>query len=53
MYESFLFVEHSVTSTAYLDMMELWLMPQLEEDSGTTFFFQQDGALPRFYCNVT
>jgi hypothetical protein len=29
------FVEQPITSTAYFDMMELWLMPQLE-DCGNT-----------------
>jgi hypothetical protein len=37
----------------YLDVMELWLMLQLEEDNGNTFFFQQDVALLHFHCNVT
>jgi hypothetical protein len=41
--------EQTVTDTAYLDMMELWLMPQLEETM-TIFFFQQDGAPHHFYC---
>jgi hypothetical protein len=32
-------------------MVELWLAPQLEEDRGNTFFFQENGA-PLFHHNV-
>jgi hypothetical protein len=33
-------------------MVEMWLMPQLEEDCGNSFFFEQNGA-PHFHHNVT
>lgn len=32
-------------STIYLDMMKLFIVPQVENEN---FTFQQDGALPRF-----
>jgi len=50
-YGPFFFVETTVTSINYLDMLQLWLMPQLEED-GEDFIFQQDGALPHFHFDV-
>ncbi|GBM84527.1 hypothetical protein AVEN_246184-1 [Araneus ventricosus] len=43
LYGSFFFSERSVTSNVYLDMLEVWLMPQLDSDS-TDCNFQQDGA---------
>jgi len=39
-YGPFFFMKQSITGTAYLNMVELWLMPQLEEDHGSTFFLQ-------------
>ena len=50
-YEQFFFVEPTVTGINYLDMLQLWLIPQLQEDS-EDFVFQQDGAPPHFYCDV-
>ncbi|GBO04373.1 hypothetical protein AVEN_165846-1 [Araneus ventricosus] len=44
-YVPFFFSERSVTSNVYLDMLEVWLMPQLDSDS-TDYNFQQDGAPP-------
>jgi hypothetical protein len=35
----FFFVESTVTSINYLDMLQLWLMPKLQEDS-EDFTFQ-------------
>ena len=32
-YTSFFFHEKTVTGTSYLDMLQLWLFPQLTEDS--------------------
>jgi hypothetical protein len=52
-YGPFLITDQTITGTAYLDMIELWFMPQLEEDHGNKFFFQQDSALSHFHCNVT
>jgi len=34
----------------YLDMLQLWLMPQLENIP--TFIFQQDGSPANFHCEV-
>jgi hypothetical protein len=41
----FFFAEATVTGATYLDMLEQWLLPQLEEDS-VDFIFQHDGAPP-------
>jgi hypothetical protein len=37
------FVEDTVTGNLYLDMLTLWLLPQLEEDYND-YIFQQDGC---------
>jgi len=50
-YGPFFFAEATVTSINYLDMLQLWLMPQLQEDS-ENLIFQQDGALPHFHFDV-
>jgi len=50
-YGLFFFAEPTVTGINYLDMLQLWLMPQLQEDS-EDFIFQQDGAPPHFYFDV-
>jgi hypothetical protein len=42
------FVENTVTGNSNLDMLTLWLLPQLEEDSND-FIFQQDEAPPHFH----
>ncbi|GBO33616.1 hypothetical protein AVEN_64562-1 [Araneus ventricosus] len=47
----FFFSERSVTSNVYLDMLEVWLMPQLDSDS-TDYIFQQDGAPPHWNMEV-
>jgi len=44
-------VEPTVTSINYRDMLQLWLMPQLQEDS-EDFIFQQDEALPHLHFDV-
>ena len=51
LYGPFFFCEKTVTGTSYLDMLQLWLFPQLAADSGD-FVFQQDGALPHWNINV-
>jgi hypothetical protein len=43
-HEPFYFAIQIITGTVYNDT---WLMPQLEEDCGNTFFFK-DSALPPF-----
>ena len=50
-YRPFFFVQPTVTSINYLDMLQLWLMPQLQEDS-EDFIFQQDEALPHLHFDV-
>ena len=44
-YGPFFFAEPGVTGINYLDILQLWLMPQLQEDI-VDFIFQQDGAPP-------
>ena len=50
-YGLFFLAEPSVTSISYLDMLQLWLMPQLQENS-EDFIFQQDRTLPHFHFDV-
>ena len=50
-YGPFFFAEPTVTGINYLDMLQLWLMPQLQEDS-ESFIFQQDGAPPHFHFDA-
>lgn len=50
-YGPFFFTEKTITGVVYLDMLQLWLMPQLEEHEDD-FVFQQDGAPPHFLCDV-
>jgi hypothetical protein len=49
LYGPFFFGERTVTGRCYLDMLQLWLFPQLNADS-RNFVFQQDGA-PRHWSN--
>jgi hypothetical protein len=51
LYGPFFFIERSVTANVYLDMLEQWLMPQLDTDS-TDYIFQQDGAPPHWGMEV-
>jgi hypothetical protein len=51
LYGPFFFAEGTVTGQSYLDMSQLWLMPQMQEDS-KDFLFQQDGAEPHFHIDV-
>jgi hypothetical protein len=50
-YRPFFFAGKSVNGFAYLDMLQLWLLPQLQEDSDN-FILQQDGAPPHFHLEV-
>jgi hypothetical protein len=52
-YRSLFSAEQSITSTAHLNVMEMWLMPQLEKDRNNTFFSLQDGAPLHSNRNVT
>jgi hypothetical protein len=44
----FFFEEPIVIGINCLDMLQLWLMPRLQEDS-EDFIFQQEGAPPHFH----
>jgi hypothetical protein len=50
-YGPFFFAEPTVTIINYLDMLQLWLMLQLQEDS-EDFIFQQDRAPLHFHFDV-
>jgi hypothetical protein len=49
----FFFVERTATGMLYLDMLEEFLMPILEEDGPDDMLFQQDGAPPHFRKEMT
>ena len=40
--------EQTVNGPVYLDILEQWLIPQLQKDS-QDFIYQQDGALSYFH----
>jgi hypothetical protein len=44
----FFFVENTFTGTVYIDMLEAFCFPQLDEVENPDIIFQQDGALPQF-----
>jgi len=50
-YGPFYFAEPTVTGINYLDMLQLWLRPQLQEDI-VDFIFQQDAAPPHYHMDV-
>jgi hypothetical protein len=50
-YGPFVFVAKSVNGFAYLDALQLRLLPQLQEDSDN-FTLQQDGAPPQFHLEL-
>ena len=49
-YVPFFFAEETVTGMTYLDMLQLWLMSQLQNIP--TFIFQQGGSAAHFHCEV-
>lgn len=51
-YGPFSFGEATVIGTSYLDVLQLWLFPQLVEDKPNNFIWQQYGALPHWHNNV-
>lgn len=51
-YGPFFFGEATVTGTSYLDTLEQWLFPQLEQYEPENFIFQQDGAPPHWHNAV-
>jgi hypothetical protein len=50
-YGPFFFAEETVTGMTYLDMLQLWLMPQLQNIP--TFIFPQDGSPAHFHWEVS
>ena len=50
-YGPFFFAENTVNGAAYLDMLENWLIPQLQQEMNN-FIFQQDGAPPHWHRDV-
>ena len=50
-YGHFFFFEAAGTDNSYLDMCQLWFIPQLEQDI-EGLIFQQDGALPHYHLDV-
>jgi hypothetical protein len=48
--DKFFFAEETVTGMTYLDMLQLWPVPQLQNIP--TFIFQQDGSSAHFLCEV-
>jgi len=47
-YGPFFFCEDTMTGTSYLEMLQTWLFPRLQEDEPENFIIQQDGAPPTF-----
>jgi hypothetical protein len=43
-YGPFFFHEDIVTGTSYLEMLQTWLFPRLQEDEPEDFIMQQDRA---------
>ena len=50
-YGTFFFFKVTATGNSYLDMLQLWLLPQLEQDI-KGLIFQQDGAPPHYHLDV-
>ena len=51
-YGPFFFEEATITGESYLNMLEEWLLAQLEEAKSDDFTFQQDGAPPHWSLRV-
>ncbi|GFW94435.1 uncharacterized protein TNCV_2701561 [Trichonephila clavipes] len=51
-YGPFVFRERTVTGSAYLDALQLWLFPQLKQSEPDNFIWQQDGAPPHWHLSV-
>jgi hypothetical protein len=47
-YEPFFFTKSTVIGTSYLDMLQEWLMPQVEDDSDD-IIHQQDGTVLHYH----
>jgi hypothetical protein len=46
--KSFFFAEDTITDVIYLDLLEAFSFPQLDETESPDIVFQQDGAPPHF-----
>ena len=51
-YGPFFFREDTVTGASYLEMLQTWLFPSLQEDEPEDFIMQQDGAPLHFHLDV-
>jgi len=51
-YRPFFFCEDTVTGTSYLEMLQTWLFPRLQEDEPEDFIMQHDGAPLHFRVDV-
>jgi len=49
-YGPFFFAEETVTGMTYLDVLQLWLIPHLQNI--LMFIFQRDGSPAHFHCEV-
>jgi hypothetical protein len=52
-YVPFLFAEPTLAVISYMDMIENYPIPQIQQDTDKDFNFQQDGAHPHFHREVT
>jgi hypothetical protein len=50
-YVPFFFAEPIITGISYLGILQLWLLPRLQEER-QDFSFEQDGAPPHFHFDV-
>ena len=51
-YGSFFSCEDTVMGTSYLEMLQTWLFPRLQEDEPEDFIMQQDGGPPHFCLDI-
>jgi hypothetical protein len=51
-YGPFFFAEETVHWGPYLDMLQHFLMPQLEQENVNIVVFQEDGAAPLWFIEV-
>ncbi|KAJ4433763.1 hypothetical protein ANN_16075 [Periplaneta americana] len=51
-YGPFFFGEATVTGASYLDALQQWLFPQLEEGEPENFIWQQDDTLPHWHMEI-
>ncbi|GFX92418.1 uncharacterized protein TNCV_1706941 [Trichonephila clavipes] len=49
---NFVFGELTLTGSAYLDALQLWLVPQLKENEPDNFIWQQEGAPPQWHLSL-